>query len=150
MGDKKYYYDYPRPAVTTDCVLFGFNEKLELMVLLIERKFDPYKRFWAFPGGFLNMDETAEQCAKRELFEETGIKIDQIQQLYTASKVDRDPRGRVISIVFIAKVDFFVTNVVAGDDASDAKWFNVRNMPQLAFDHDEIFTLALKWIKSNP
>jgi len=149
MEDKKFCYDYPRPAVTTDCVVYGYNDKSELLVLLIERRFDPFKGLWAFPGGFLNMDESAEQCAKRELLEETGIKVDQIQQLYTASGVERDPRGRVISIVFIAKVDMSVLNVVAGDDASNAKWFNTRNIPQMAFDHNEILAIALKQIFGN-
>ena len=149
MEDKKFCYDYPRPAVTTDCVVYGYNDKSELLVLLIERRFNPFKGLWAFPGGFLNMDESAEQCAKRELLEETGIKVDQLKQLYTASGVERDPRGRVISIVFITKVDLSVLNVVAGDDASNAKWFNAKNIPQLAFDHNEILAIALKQIFGN-
>ena len=94
MDPNKYCYDYPRPALTTDCIIFGFDGST-LNVLLIERKNEPFKGYWAFPGGFINMDEDAETCAKRELYEETGLKDMYIEQLYTFSETDRDPRGRV-------------------------------------------------------
>ena len=93
-GSKKYCYEYPRPAVTTDCVIFGYDEG-ELKVLLIERALDPFKGQWALPGGFMQMDEDAETCAMRELKEETGICITTMEQLYCFSKVDRDLRHRI-------------------------------------------------------
>ena len=100
--NKLYTYEYPRPAVTTDCVVFGYDAKEGLSVLLIERGADPYKGRWAFPGGFLNMDEKADDGAARELKEETGLDVDKgaLEQLGCFSDVDRDPRGRVISIAF--------------------------------------------------
>ena len=98
-----YTYKYPRPAVTTDCVVFTQEE--EPKVLLIQRGNEPYKGCWAFPGGFMNMEETAEECAVRELKEETGLTVTRIQQIGAYSKVDRDPRGRTVSIAYLAIVD---------------------------------------------
>ncbi len=146
----KYCYEYPRPALATDCVVFGFekNDKSNLKVLLIERGFEPYKGKWAFPGGFLNMDEDAETGAKRELFEETGLKNIDIEQLHTFSAVDRDPRDRVISIVYIALVSLEDNMPIAGDDAKKAQWFSIEKLPELAFDHKEVFEMALKRINS--
>lgn len=142
----KYTYDYPRPAVTTDCIIFGFDET-DLKVLLIERGIEPYKGSWAFPGGFLNMDETTEEGAKRELEEETGLKNVFIEQLYTFSDVNRDPRGRVISVVYFALVKQKDFKAKAGDDASKAEWFSVKDIPKLAFDHEMIFRKALYRLK---
>lgn len=144
--EKKYCYEYPRPALTTDCVIFGFDES-DLKVLLIERGFEPYKGKWAFPGGFLNMDEDAETGAKRELLEETGLKEIYIEQLYTFSTVDRDPRGRVISVVYFALVSLKDNMPIAGDDAKKAEWFPINNMPDLAFDHKDVFKMALQRLK---
>ncbi len=146
----KYCYEYPRPALTTDCVVFGFskNDNSNLHVLLIERGNPPYKGKWAFPGGFLDMDEDAETCAKRELFEETGLQNIDIEQLHTFSSVDRDPRGRVISIVYLAIVPLEDNIPIAGDDAQKAKWFPINNLPDLAFDHKEIFEMALLRVKN--
>ena len=103
MEKQKYIYDYPRPAVTTDCVIFGFDND-GLSVLLVERGLEPFKGCWAFPGGFLNMDEDAETGAKRELMEETGFKAEYIEQFGTFTEVGRDPRGRVITIAYLALV----------------------------------------------
>ena len=103
MEENKYCYKYPHPAVTTDCVIFGFNGE-RLQVLLIERGIEPYKGRWAFPGGFLKMDETAEEGALRELKEETGLENAYIQQLHTFSDPNRDPRERVITIAYYALV----------------------------------------------
>ncbi len=139
----KYCYNYPRPAVTTDCVIFGFDG-LDLYVLLIRRGKDPFKGKWAFPGGFLNMDETAEQCAVRELKEETGIGQVQLEQLGTFSGVNRDPRGRVISVVYMGMVMMSEYMPVAGDDASVASWFKLSEIPALAFDHNDIIAVAVK------
>ncbi|MBK8806576.1 MAG: NUDIX hydrolase [Bacteroidales bacterium] len=139
---QKYCYEYPRPAVTTDCVIFGFDEG-ELKLLLIERALEPFKGRWAFPGGFLNMNENADDCAQRELFEETGIENVFIEQLYTFTDVDRDPRGRVVTIAYYALVKLSEYKVTAGDDAKKAQWFPLSQIPTLAFDHDRILRIAL-------
>ncbi|MDE6856533.1 MAG: NUDIX hydrolase [Muribaculaceae bacterium] len=144
MEEKKYCYKYPHPAVTTDCVIFGFDSE-ELKVLLIERGITPYKGHWAFPGGFLNPNETAEEGARRELREETGLDSAHIEQLHTYSTPDRDPRERVITIAYIALVR--IQDVRGGDDAADAGWFPVENVPPLAFDHGEILRDALRRLR---
>lgn len=135
-----YTYKYPRPAVTTDCVVFTQEE--EPKVLLIQRGNEPYKGCWAFPGGFMNMEETAEECAVRELKEETGLTVKQIQQIGAYSKVDRDPRGRTISIAYLAIVDAPIA-VSGMDDAAKAAWFPLSSLPDLAFDHKDIMTDAI-------
>ena len=135
-----YTYKYPRPAVTADCVVITSEE--EPRVLLIERGEEPFKGCWAIPGGFLNMDETTEQCAIRELEEETGLKIDQANQIGAYCKVDRDPRGRTISVAYLAIVERPL-EVSGQDDAAKAKWFPVNALPPLAFDHDEIMADAI-------
>jgi 8-oxo-dGTP diphosphatase len=135
-----YTYKYPRPAVTADSVVI--TNEAEPKVLLIERGADPYKGCWAFPGGFLNMDETTEQCAVRELEEETGMKILGLQQIGAYSKVDRDPRGRTITVAYLAVVDS-PCEVIGLDDAAKAQWFPLDALPKLAFDHDEIMRDAI-------
>lgn len=135
-----YTYKYPRPAVTTDCVVFTQEE--EPKVLLIQRGNEPYKGCWAFPGGFMNMEETAEECAVRELKEETGLTVNQIQQIGAYSKVDRDPRGRTVSIAYLAIVDAPIA-VSGMDDAAKAAWFPLSSLPDLAFDHQDIMTDAI-------
>lgn len=137
--DFKYHYKYPHPSVTTDCVIFGFDGKA-LKVLLIRRGLEPYKGRWAFPGGFLNMTESAEEGAARELKEETGLEGAYIRQFHTFSAPDRDPRERVITIAFYALVR--LCEVSGGDDAEDAAWFPLDEVPDLAFDHDEILRRA--------
>lgn len=146
METKKYCYEYPRPAVTTDCVIFGFDG-VDINVLLIERGIEPYKGKWAFPGGFVQMDESTEECAKRELFEETGIKDVFIEQLYTFSDVKRDPRGRVITVAYFALVKTLDYQLLAGDDAIKAQWYKLKDIPSLAFDHDLILRIAHNRIK---
>ena len=140
----KYHYKYPHPSVTTDCVIFGFDGT-RLNVLLIERGNDPYKGCWAFPGGFLNMDESALEGAKRELYEETGLRDAYIHQFHAFSAPDRDPRERVISIAYFALVR--LTDVKAGDDAAKAQWFPLDEIPPLAFDHDKMLRAALKALR---
>ena len=144
MEEKKYCYKYPHPAVTADNVIFAFDNK-DLNVLLVKRKNAPYKDLWAFPGGFMNMDETIEQCALRELEEETGFKAKRIEQLMCFSSVTRDPRERVITIAFFSLVR--MQQVKGGDDAAEAKWFKLKDVPNLAFDHDYILRIALNKLK---
>lgn len=140
MEEKNYCYKYPHPSVTTDCVIFGFDGT-QLQVLLIERGIEPYKGKWAFPGGFLNMDESAEEGALRELQEETGLTGAYIEQFHTFTEPNRDPRERVITIAYYALVR--IQGVKGGDDAARAKWFALDEVPQLAFDHDMILRTAL-------
>ena len=138
-----YTYKYPRPAVTADCVVI--TKENEPKVLLIQRGNEPFKGPWAFPGGFMNMDETTEQCAVRELEEETGLKISEIKQIGAYSKVDRDPRGRTVTVAYLAIID--KPEAVKGlDDAAKAQWFPISNLPELAFDHEEIMKDAKKLI----
>ena len=141
----QYCYKYPRPAVATDCVILGWEDRLK--VLLIERGGEPFRGCWALPGGFLEMQEDAETCARRELEEETGIKGVEVEQLHAFSAVRRDPRYRVISIAYYALVAFSACQVRAGDDAAKAQWFPVEAVPELAFDHKEVLQLALERLK---
>lgn len=144
MEENKYVYKYLHPAVTTDCVVFGFDD-VKLKVLLVERKSDPYKGKWAFPGGFVNIDESCEAGALRELQEETGLTSVYIEQFYTFSEPNRDPRERVITVGYYALVR--IQDVKAGDDAAKAEWFALDELPELAFDHDMIFQMALKRLR---
>ena len=144
MSEKKYCYKYPHPSVTTDCVIFGFDS-LKLKVLLVERGIEPYKGRWAFPGGFLRIDEDAETGAMRELLEETGLKTAYVRQLHTFSAPQRDPRERVITIAYYALVQ--LSEVKAGDDAAKAQWFSLDNVPALAFDHDLILRTAINELR---
>ena len=136
-----YTYKYPRPAVTADCIVI--TKEAEPKVLLIERGDEPFKGCWAFPGGFMNMDETTEQCAIRELEEETGLKVSEVHQIGAYSKVDRDPRGRTITVAYLAIVAAPMA-VNGQDDAAKAQWFPLSALPELAFDHDEIMQDAIK------
>ena len=136
-----YTYKYPHPSVTADNVIFGFDGN-NLHILLVERGLEPYKGCWALPGGFLQMDETIEECAKRELAEETNVQDVYLQQFQVFSGVQRDPRERVLTVAFFALVRKSDYEVIAGDDASDASWFPVNELPPLAFDHPEIINQA--------
>lgn len=136
-----YTYKYPRPAVTADCVVITKEENPK--VLLIQRANDPFKVCWAFPGGFMDMDETAEQCAIRELKEETGLCVTEIKQIGCYSSVDRDPRGRTLTVAYLAVIEK-TENVVGLDDAKQARWFSVSSLPTLAFDHKDIMNDAFK------
>ena len=138
---EQYTYRYPHPAVTTDCVVFGFDG-VHLNVLLIERGHEPYKGSWAFPGGFLNIEEDAPDGARRELLEETGLQVSNVEQLGAFTRPDRDPRERVISIVYFTLAR--TSEVVGGDDAARAQWFPINRLPELAFDHQLIFEQALE------
>ena len=144
MEELKYHYKYPHPAVATDCVIFGFDG-INIKVLLIKRGIEPFKGQWAFPGGFVRIDESADEGARRELEEETGLKNAPMEQFYTFTEVNRDPRERVISIAYFALVR--LSEVVAGDDASEAQWFSLDEMPSLAFDHERILRTAINRLK---
>ena len=137
-------YKYPHPAVTTDCVILTFHQD-QLKILLIRRGIEPYKSYWALPGGFLQMDESAEECALRELREETGVTGCTIKQFHTFSAPGRDPRERVITIAFYALMKWQLA--VGADDAEYADWLPLNALPPLAFDHKEIIELALEHIR---
>jgi len=136
-----YTYEYPHPAVTTDIVVFTVLEDA-LKVLLIERGEEPFKGEWATPGGFLDIDESLDDCARRELQEETGLECVYLEQLYTFGAVDRDPRERILTVAFYALISTKGQRMQAGDDAADAQWFSVDSLPALACDHAEILALA--------
>jgi 8-oxo-dGTP diphosphatase len=139
-------YEHPRPALTVDCVVFGFDEGA-LKVLLITRDLPPHRGRWALPGGFVHVEETLEDAARRELQEETGIERVFLEQLYTFGAVDRDPRERVVTVAYFALVKLSDHKIVAATDASRAAWFDVDDLPPLAFDHAEIVETALTRLK---
>ena len=164
-GDMAFTYKYPRPAVTADCIVitkeaepkaaskreqsnYAECEQVRATpkVLLIERGGEPFKGCWAFPGGFMNMDETTEQCAIRELEEETGLQVSEVHQIGAYSKVDRDPRGRTVTVAYLAIVDAPM-DVKGQDDAKKAQWFPLPALPELAFDHADIMQDAIKKYK---
>lgn len=139
-------YEYPRPALTVDCVVFGV-ESDELQLLLIQRDNEPFEGRWALPGGFVHPDESLEDAARRELEEETGVNKLYLEQLYTFGAVDRDPRERVVSVAYYALVKLSDHRVRAATDARAAAWFGVSDLPRLAFDHDQIVDTALARLK---
>ena len=144
--DGLYAYEYPRASVTADAVLFAEKDG-QVLVLLIQRGNEPYKGYWAFPGGFLNMDETVERCAERELEEETGIVLSGMQLVGVYSDVERDPRGRVITAAYTAMTTMLEAK--AADDAAAAKWWPLDALPKLAFDHARILEDAMRVLALN-
>ena len=136
-------YNYPRPMVTVDAVVFQKNGT-NTEVLLIRRGHYPFEGMWALPGGFVDMEETLEEAIIRELEEETGLKGVELKQLHAYSEIHRDPRGRNISIIFWGITNHNKTNVEGGDDASDARWFAIDQLPGLAFDHSKAIEMAIK------
>ncbi len=146
IQSKKYQYEFERPALATDCVIFGFDGG-ELKLLLIEREKEPFKNKWALPGGFVFMKETTEECAKRILIEKAGIKNVFIEQLYTFSELDRDPRERIVSVAYFALVDKHQYEVIAGRDTLKAEWFELSKLPKLAFDHSKIVKTGFQRLK---
>jgi len=135
-------YQYPRPALTVDCVVFGFDEG-DLKVLLVQRGVKPFEGRWALPGGFVRVEESLEDAARRELVEETGLKDIFLEQLYTFGTPGRDPRERVVSVAYYALVSLAEHRPQAATDARQAAWFSVDDAPGLAFDHEHILDTAL-------
>ena len=136
-----YTYTYARPAITVDCVVFGLDDQ-DLQVLLIQRDAEPFAGRWALPGGFVHLEETLDDAARRELEEETGLQIRFLEQLYTFSDIERDPRERVITVAYYALVRLTDYRLRAATDARDAAWYRVNKLPRLAFDHSHIIRVA--------
>ncbi len=135
-------YQYPRPAVTVDCVVFGLDQGA-LKILLIERNSPPFAGCWALPGGFVDQNETLDAAARRELQEETGLGEVFLEQLYSFGDPGRDPRGHTVTVAYYALVRQDRHTPQAATDASDAAWFPVNKLPRLAFDHDRIVQTAV-------
>lgn len=143
-----YTYEWPRPKVTVDCVIFGYSAADDqLAILLIERKEGVFVGQWALPGGFVQIDETLDDAAARELAEETGVSDVYLEQLYTFGAIDRDPRARTITVAYYALLPSLKHDPVADTDAARAQWFSIDELPELAFDHDEILECALDRLK---
>ncbi len=138
--------DYPHPSVTADVVIFTRRED-DLQVLLIKRGHPPFEGRWAIPGGFVEVGESLEEAARRELEEETGVRDVHLEQLHTFGDPDRDPRGHVITVAYLALVPP-ATPTRAGDDAAEARWWPARDPPPLAFDHAGILACALRRLQS--
>ena len=135
-------YSYPRPAVTVDCLITRkvLNVK---EVLLIKRLNDPFRDQWALPGGFIEMHETLVESARRELFEETELEVQELKQFHTFDELDRDPRHRTISTIFIGHIDEENVDVAAASDAKEVAWFPLSDLPVMAFDHNDILEMAI-------
>jgi len=144
----KYIYDWPRPMVTVDAVVFTFSGD-KAKVLLINRGSEPFKGQWALPGGFVDIDEELEDAVARELEEETGLAGVRLEQMHTFGKCGRDPRGRQITIAFMGIATKGQNSIKAGDDAAQARWFDVNKLPKdMAFDHDEVVKFAVEKLKT--
>lgn len=142
-----YTYEFPRPALTVDCVVFGLDEDNLLKIMLIQRKLPPFQGQWALPGGFVRIEESLEAAARRELREETGIKNVFLEQLYTYGDVNRDPRDRVVTVAYFALINLSEHPIDAATDATDAAWFPATKKPPLPFDHEQILATALARLK---
>lgn len=143
MPESSFTYAYPRPALTVDALVFRKDKQIT-EILLIRRRGKPFKDCWAFPGGFIEEDETVEEAIVRELKEETQLEGIELKQFYTASKPGRDPRGWTISVLFYGFLKDHNQEVIGGDDAIEAKWIPINAYPKLAFDHGEILQLAIE------
>jgi 8-oxo-dGTP diphosphatase len=139
-------YEYPRAALTVDCVVFGMDDE-DLKVMLIQRDLPPFEGEWALPGGFVQVEETIDEAARRKLEEETGLENVFLEQLYTFGAVDRDPRDRVVSVAYYALVNLIDHRVQAATDAREAAWFPTHDVPSLAFDHADILAAALERLR---
>jgi 8-oxo-dGTP diphosphatase len=143
----KYIYDWPRPMAAADAAVFGFFAG-KAKLLLVNRKYEPFKGKWALPGGFVNIDEELDDAVARELAEETGLVGVPLEQIHTFGRVGRDPRGRVITVVFMGIATKGRNKLKAGDDAAKVRWFNIEKLPKdLAFDHNEVVRFAIEKLK---
>jgi len=142
---ERYTYDYPRPAVTSDIAVLRLEEIPE--ILLIQRKDSPFKDMWALPGGFMEMEESLEEAARRELLEETGIHAGELIRFDTYDTPGRDPRGRTITQVFVMIWKKEMGRPEAGSDAADLRWFGLTELPDLAFDHAQILADVIRMIR---
>jgi 8-oxo-dGTP diphosphatase len=138
----------PTIRLAVDAVVFGYDPKDGISILLIKRKYDPFKGGWAIPGGLVLENESLEKAVERELEEETGVKVDYLEQLYTFGAVNRDPRNRVVAVAYYGLVKKSDFHLYASTDAEDAKWFQWNNLPELAFDHADILKLAMLRLRS--
>lgn len=141
-----YVYEFPRPAVTVDAVVF--RHKSDWEVLLIKRDHPPFEGYWALPGGFVDETETLEQAVERELYEETSLRGVKLTQLKAFSHPLRDPRGRTISVAFVGILENPDVDAHAQDDARELGWFELDSLPDLAFDHREIVDTAIEWLET--
>lgn len=143
----KYIYDWPRPMVTVDAVVFAFF-KNKVRLLLVNRRNEPFKGKWALPGGFVGIDEELDEAAARELAEETGLVAVPLEQMHTFGKCGRDPRGRQITIAFMGIATSRQNKIKAGDDAAEARWFDIEKLPKdMAFDHNEVADFAVRKLR---
>jgi len=143
----KYIYDWPRPMVTVDAVVFTFFRN-KARLLLVNRKNEPFKGKWALPGGFVGIDEELDEAAARELAEETGLVAVPLEQMHTFGNVGRDPRGRQITIAFMGIATKGQNKIKAGDDAAEVRWFDIEKLPKdMAFDHNEVVKFAIEKLK---
>lgn len=146
---RAHHYDpskYERPSVAVDVVMMTLHQK-DLQILLVKRRSWPFEGMWAIPGGFVDIDESLEDAAKRELHEETSVQDVYIEQLYTFGNPGRDPRTRVITVVYFALLDAEQLRIKAADDAADVGWFSVYELPPLAFDHGDILDYTLNRLR---
>jgi len=143
----RYVYEWPRPMVTVDAVVFGFFQG-KAKLLLVKRAREPFKSKWALPGGFIEIDEELEDAVARELAEETGLSNVPLKQMHTFGKCGRDPRGRQITIAFMGMVPEGKANIKAGDDAAKVRWFDIERLPEdMGFDHAEIARFGIARLK---
>ncbi len=142
----RFTYEYPRAALTVDCVVFGLDVD-DLKVLLIQRKLDPHQHHWALPGGFVRIDETLDEAARRELAEESGITDVYLEQLYTFGELERDPRERIVTVAYYALAKLSDHRIRAATDAERVAWFGLDDVPKLAFDHAKILDRALERLR---
>lgn len=139
----------PSIQLAVDAIVFGYSKADGVSVLLVQRKYEPFKKFWALPGGFVQPQESLEEAVKRELQEETGIKVNYLEQLYTFGQPNRDPRHRVVSVAYFALVkSSWYQELKASTDAEEARWFPFKELPRLAFDHKKIVQTAIERIRA--
>jgi 8-oxo-dGTP diphosphatase len=141
-----HHYQYPRAALAVDCVVFGFDEG-DLKLPLIQRAIEPFLGQWALPGGFVRVEETLDDAARRELQEETGVSRVYLEQLYSFGELKRDPRERVVTVAYYALVKLSDHRVRGATDARNAAWFAIRELPRVAFDHERIIDVAFARLK---